>query len=174
MDARNMRIWNRYGLDNASSRRGMILRQLDDNKCMWLDACKTKPCISPFIASNAHSSQAAGSGAHDSSDQDGQPDHTAHEELLQWPRHSVRTVRAELTVANAHLARSDLKVQGERRSWARHHPAPHPVGGEQHQDTVTVLSILPFTARVRGSDSEIATWWIAIRAGQTIGLTATQ
>ena len=71
VDARKKIIWNRYGLDSARTRRGMILRQPDDNKCMWLDTCKTNPCITAFVAINSHSSQAVASGAHDSSNQDG-------------------------------------------------------------------------------------------------------
>ena len=33
-----------------------------------------------------------------------------------------------------------------RSNTMEHHPAPHPVGGEQHQDLVTTLSISPFPA----------------------------
>ena len=37
MDARKRKVWSRYGLENAKTRREMILRQLADNKRMWLD-----------------------------------------------------------------------------------------------------------------------------------------
>ena len=79
MEARKKRVWNRYGLDNA---REMILRQLSDNDCLWMDMCKLNPCVTALVAMICHSSQAAGPGAHDSSTQDGQPDPSDWHELV--------------------------------------------------------------------------------------------
>ena len=112
-----MRENGRYGtyLDKASTRREMILRQLTDNKCLWMDQCTLNLCITAFIAKNSHGSQAAGSGAQDSSNHDVPIDDPEPHELVQQPQQSLRTVRAKPTVANAHLALSDLKVQGDRK-----------------------------------------------------------
>ena len=106
---------NRYGLDNASTRQEMILRQLADNKCMRLDTCKTNTCITAFVAMSSHSSQTAGSGAHDSSTQDGPPDQAAWHERMQQPQRSVRTVCAQLAVTDARLSRKVLDVRSDRQ-----------------------------------------------------------
>ena len=42
----------------------MILRQIADDKCMWMDMCTINPCLIAFVALNCHSSQPAGSGDH--------------------------------------------------------------------------------------------------------------
>ena len=115
MDARKRRIWNRFGLEKASARREMIIRQLTDNKCLWLDACNINPCITAFIAMNAHSSQTAGSGAQNSSDHDVPTSEPEPHELVQKPQQSLRTIRAKHTVANDQLACKALNVQGARQ-----------------------------------------------------------
>ena len=46
-----------------------------------------------------------------------------------------------------------------RSRMMEHHPAPHPVGGEQHQDLVTTLSILPFPAKCWKSQAQERKRW---------------
>ena len=147
----------------------MILRQLADNKCMWLDMCKTNPCITAFIAMNGHHSQTAGSGDQSNlaQSQDMEADHV-DDQVEQFQQH-IRTVRGR----NVHtMAAFPVKFLMLRwfvtRPFTNHHPAPTPAGGHVRQDLITTkLPTLPLTAP----------WLEACTnggMGQTIGPTATQ
>ena len=48
MEARKRKVWNRYGFEKASARREIILRQLEDNKCLWLHSCTLSHASRPL------------------------------------------------------------------------------------------------------------------------------
>ena len=114
MEARKRKIWNRYGLDDASTERETILRQLPDNKCMRLHSCALNPCITAFIAMNGHESQAAGSGDQSAWAQPRDTDAAVlgdnHEEFQQ----RVRTIHGRKPVTAGRRPRHRLEVQGDR------------------------------------------------------------
>ena len=62
---------------------------------------------------NCNSWQAAGSGAHDSSTQDNQPDPSDWHELVQQPQHNVRTIRVHNVLTDGRLPCHPLEVQGD-------------------------------------------------------------
>ena len=84
--------------------------------------CEINPCITAFGAMYCHGSQAAGSGDQSALAQPRDTGAADDGRNGQQPQHSVRIVHGRLTVANDHLARSDLKVHGGRK--VQHVEAP--------------------------------------------------
>ena len=58
MEDRRRKIWEKKTMDNAMTRRELILRQLQNNGAMMLTNCASDPCITALILRYCHRSQA--------------------------------------------------------------------------------------------------------------------
>ena len=146
MDARKRKARNRYGLESASTRREMLLRQHADIKCIWLEMCKTNQCVTAFIAINNHHSQSAGSGNRSywpqPRDTEANADVGNHEGIQQH----IRTARGRNTLADGRLPCKALDAQMDRDETVYEAPSGtdssgRPCATRSHKNKVADLAV---------------------------------
>ena len=101
-------------MDNAMTRRELIIRQLQNNDAMMLTSCASDPCITALIVRHCHRSQVK-SGIQIMTSHDLPAEAVSPMDHLQAHGDKVHTLKSQPTHTDDQLACKGLEVHSDRQ-----------------------------------------------------------